>query len=145
MGVSETSMRTNLGMSFDLLNIILFPRPFAFVHTSSDLFVYLMILLFFSFFFFFFTMRKILIPQPKEQTTSIPNSSVVVSLAKDPPLVQQELVSAQLQRNKSSSQIYVLPQPSATHQNSLAAARAEQTHTKPKRCHKWKPSYLIDY
>ena len=73
-------------------------------------------------------MRKILIPQPKEQTTSIPNSSVVVSLAKDPPLVQQELVSAQLQRNKSSSQIYVLPQPSATHQNSLAAARAEQTH-----------------
>jgi hypothetical protein len=132
-------MGTNLGMSFDLLNIILFPRPFAFIHTSSDSFINLLIRL------FFFTMRKILIPQPKEQTTSIPNSSVVVSLAKDPPLVQQELVSAQLQRNKSSFQIYVLPQPSATHQNSLAAARAEQTHTKPKRCHKWKPSYLIDY
>ena len=48
MGVSETFNENKLGMSFDLLNIILFPRPFAFIHTSSDLFINLLILLFFS-------------------------------------------------------------------------------------------------
>ena len=90
-------------------------------------------------------MRKFVIPQPNEQTISTLISSVIVSLPTEPPLVQQELVSAQLQQNTSPSQISVLPEPSVTHQNSLAARRAAQANTKPKRYHKWKPSYLIDY